>query len=108
MHPLLADRRRLVLHAVGWALVGVTLAWLMHGLLQVSWPDAWVFGLPLGVATAPFSLSAWYVCRSQPLSRTSAARAAATALVTALISGALWSGIGQTAATTLPRAIPAT
>ena len=94
MHPILADSRRLQLHVLSWALVGVLLGLLVHALFGVAWTDAMVFALPLSVVAAPISLSAWYVCRATPLGRTSTARVATTALSASLVTAALWSALG--------------
>lgn len=95
MHPILADRRRLQLHLVAWLLVGLTLGLLVRGLIGVPWVAALSFSLPLGLVAASISLSAWYLCRAIPLSRTSAARVGATAVSAALVTALLWSGIGR-------------
>lgn len=95
MHPTLADRRHLLLHLAAWLLAGAVLGLLVRVLLEVPWPAAFVFGLPLAVIGAPASLSAWYVCRAMPLSRTPALRVATTALGAALVTAALWSAIGR-------------
>lgn len=95
MHPIFADRLRLQLHLIAWALVGAMLAFFVHALLDIPWTESIVLGLPLGVAAAPVSLSAWYVCRAAPLSRVSAARAGVTALGAAVLSAAVWAGLGR-------------
>jgi LytS/YehU family sensor histidine kinase len=41
------------------------------------------------------SLSAWYLCKAMPLSRTSALRIGATALGAAAITASLWAGLGR-------------
>src|SRR5689334_23370702 len=94
MHPILADRRRLRLHVLSWGLVGVLLGLLVHALAGVAWIDAMVFAVPLGVVAAPIALSAWYVCRATPISRTSTIRVATTSLSAAVVTAALWAAIG--------------
>ena len=95
MHPVLADRQRLQLHLIAWALVGVMLGLLVRTVIGTPWSDALVFALPLALVAAPVSLSAWYLCRAMPLGRTSAVRVAGTALVAAAVTSALWAGAGQ-------------
>jgi hypothetical protein len=95
VHPILADRRRLRLHLVAWGLVGAMLAGLVHALLGVPWLESFAVGLPLGMAAAPVSLSAWYVCRAAPLDRVGAFRAGATAVAAAALSAAVWAGLGR-------------
>jgi signal transduction histidine kinase len=90
MHPILGDQLRFRLYLTAWSLAGAMLALLLRVLLDVPWAGALVFGIPLGLAAAPMSLSAWYVCRAMPLSRTGAPRIAATALGAAAVTASLW------------------
>lgn len=94
MHPILADRRRLELHLVAWALAGAILALLVRMVIGVDWTDALVFAMPLGFLAAPLSLSSWYVCRATPLSRTPLLRLSVTAAGSAVVTAALWAAIG--------------
>src|SRR4051812_38937864 len=94
MHPILANRQRLQLHLMAWGAVGALLGSLVHVLLVVGWADAMWFALPLGLAAAPLSLSAWYLCRALPLSRTPAIRASITAVGAAIVTAAIWTALG--------------
>src|SRR5262245_16824487 len=95
MHPILADRQRLQLHFVAWGLGGLLFGALIRAVVGTGWLDAIVFALPLALLAGPISLSAWYVCRATPVSRTSPARVAITALVAALLTASLWASIGR-------------
>lgn len=95
MHPILVDRRRLQLHLTASAIVGATLALLVRVQSGTPWGPALAFGLPLGLVAASVSLSAWYVCRAMPLSRTPILRVAVAASVAALVSASLWAAIGR-------------
>ena len=90
MHPILGDRRRLLLHLTAWGLAGAVLALLLRTLLFVPWSSAILFALPLTLVAAPVSLSAWYLCRAMPLARTSAVRIAVTAVIASLVTASLW------------------
>jgi signal transduction histidine kinase len=70
-------------------------ALLVRVLIGVPWLPAAVFGVPLGLVAAPISLSAWYLCKAMPLSRTSAPRIGATALAAAAVTASLWAGLGR-------------
>ncbi len=94
MHPILADRQRLQLHLTAWSLVGALLGVLVHLMLGIGWTDALLFGLPLGLLAAPLSLSAWYLCRALPLSRTSATRVSMTAAGAAIVTASIWAALG--------------
>jgi two-component system, LytTR family, sensor histidine kinase AlgZ len=95
MHPILADRLRLRLYLIAWGLVGALLGLLVRTLIGTPWVDALVFGLPLGLVAAPVSLSAWYLCRAMPLSRTGATQVAVSALGAAIITSAIWAALGR-------------
>jgi sensor histidine kinase YesM len=95
VHPILADRRRLQLHLAASAIVGATLALLVRVQGGTPWWPAIAFGLPLGLVAASVSLSAWYVCRAMPLSRTPILRVAVAAGVAALVSASIWAAIGR-------------
>ena len=94
MHPILGDRRRLQVHLAAWALAGAMLAVLVRAVLGAAWTSSFVFGLPLGLAAAPISLSAWYLCRAMPLSRTPALRLASASMVAAIVTAAIWAAAG--------------
>src|SRR5580698_7001525 len=96
MDPLLglADRRRWQVLAAAAGLVGVTVSVLSHALLAVRWTDAVLFGVPLGLAAAPMSLSAWYLSRALPLNRAPVGRVVAAALTAATIVASLWAAVG--------------
>jgi hypothetical protein len=103
MHPILADRQRLLLHLLAWALVGSLLALLVRTVIGAGWLESVAFALPLALVAAPVSLSAWYLCRALPIARVGAARAALTALAAAVITAALWAAAGRLWWTVLER-----
>ena len=94
MHPLLADRQRWQLFLSAWAGVGVAVSLLVHALFGAGWVEAGLFGVPLGLAAGPISLSAWYICRAMPLATTPPVRVASTAVSAALVTAAAWAGLG--------------
>jgi hypothetical protein len=95
VHPILADRQRLILHLVGWSLVGVMLGVFVHALLGTPWSSSFAFGLPMGLATAPFSLSAWYVTRATPIRSAGPVRLVMTALGASIVTASLWAAAGR-------------
>ena len=94
MHPIFADRQRLQLHLTASGLVGALLGLVVRSALGADWFAALAFGLPLGLVAAPVSLSAWYLCRAMPLSRTSTVRVVVTALGAAVVTSAIWAAVG--------------
>src|SRR5262249_45145381 len=75
-------------------IVGAMLVLLVRGGFPVSWTEAAAFGLPLGLVTAPMSLSAWYLSRALPLSRAPFSRVASACSAAALTMGAPRAGAG--------------
>ena len=67
MHPILGSIRRLAIYLLAWLVIGLLLA---LGLGRGGdWLTAVAFFVPLGVAYALITQSAWYVCRIFPLVR---------------------------------------
>jgi two-component system, LytTR family, sensor histidine kinase AlgZ len=67
VHPILADRKRLILYLLAW----IPFAALLTGLLAAggdfTWAAAAELGVPLTGIYAVMCLSAWYLCRFIPL-----------------------------------------
>jgi len=95
MSLILGGRRRQQLHLIAWGLVGVVLALLARNGFGVSWPLALAFGVPLGLLAAPLSISAWFMARAMPLTRTAAWQVGTSAVVAAVIAGSVWASVGK-------------
>lgn len=95
MHPTLASPNRLRLLLLACAFVGGLLGILVRALFGVAWREALMFSLPIGMAAASVSLSAWYLCRAMPLDRSSLYRVVLTAVAAALITASLWASLGR-------------
>jgi len=95
MASLLGDRRRIQLHLIAWGLVGTLLALLARSGFGVPWMLALAFGVPLGLLAAPLSLSALFMARSMPLTRTAGWRVGISAVVASLIAGSVWASTGR-------------
>jgi signal transduction histidine kinase len=94
MHPLLADRQRWQLFLGAWGGVGIAVSVLTHALLSPGWMESALFGVPIGLAEGPISLSAWYICRAMPLGATPPSRVATTAVSASLVTAIAWAGLG--------------
>jgi sensor histidine kinase YesM len=77
-----------------WAGVGVAVSLLSHALFGMAWTEAAVFGVPLGLAAGPISLSTWYICRAMPLATTPPVRVVSTAVSAAMVAALAWAGLG--------------
>lgn len=103
MHPLLARPRNLVAYLALWLLVAVGLAGLMQmlapaslgaALLPAPFGAALAFTAPLCLVYAFVALSAYYLCRSQPLAQRRWPVAIAVFGAASLISGGAWLALG--------------
>jgi len=95
MATILTDRLRLQIHLVAWVIVGALLAVLVHALIGLAWPQALLFGVPLGAMAAPASLSAAYLCHAMPLPGTPALRVVATSVTAAIVTAGVWAALGR-------------
>ena len=91
MHPILIQRRRLVLYLMAWLPVLALLTALLVFTNWGSWTQSLLFGLPLVTVYAFLCLAAWYPCRALPLGDQQAVFSLATHIATAAISA----GVGR-------------
>lgn len=95
MHPILDDRRWLVLHLVAWAVTGEVIALLVQALFGAPWLGSMIFGVPAGLVGGLISLSAWYVSRAASPSWTDRLRPILSWLAGAVFGGLLWALLAQ-------------
>jgi two-component system, LytTR family, sensor histidine kinase AlgZ len=90
VHPILADGRRIAIYLSAWVPVEVLLALLLarHGTLGLV--AAAVIGAPLAIVYAFICLSAFYVCRSEPLESARPERTLAIHIAAAAVSSGIW------------------
>ncbi len=92
MHPILDDRRRLATYVLAWLLIGALLLVGLRG--DAPWLIAAGFFVPLCLAFAFISLSAWYVCRVFPIGdRSNTLNLLIVHLVAAAFASGLWVAI---------------
>jgi hypothetical protein len=103
MHPLLQGRLRLALYLAVW--IGVVAVLAAQLVNPPSRPLAHVLAFvgPLTLVYAFICLSAWWVCRSQPLVRTPPLRLALNLLGASVQASGVWVGLGALWALTLSR-----
>ena len=101
MHPLFSDARHLIWYLAACLFIGNLVAWILsvngapHG-------NAEFFCLPVCIMFGFVAMSAYYVCRSQPLARRRLPRLFLVYLVSSLVSGFilvmlcfLWASVGE-------------
>lgn len=90
MHPILAEKHRLLAYLVAWELLAVLLAVILVVTGASAWSEALSLALPLSFLYAFAYLGAFWVCQAAPLGKASLVRVAATHLFAgALLSSAL-------------------
>src|SRR5207245_5558600 len=67
MHPILADRRRLLAYVAAWELLGGLLSALLVLSGNSAWPPALSLAVPLAAVYAFVCLGAFWACRAAPL-----------------------------------------
>src|SRR5213083_2868628 len=90
MHPILAHPWRVAVYIAIWVPLGVLLAALLALQGALGWTDATLAAVPLSIAYGFLCLSAWYVTGGSPVDRLGAVRVAASAIVSAFVSAAVW------------------
>jgi two-component system sensor histidine kinase AlgZ len=99
MHPILGSIRRLAIYLLAWLVIGLLLA---LGLGRGGdWLTAVAFFVPLGVAYALITQSAWYVCRIFPLIRARGWHVAVSQICAAVFASAVWVAMAGAWARTL-------
>lgn len=89
MHPLFSDARHLVWYLVAWLFIANVAAAIMSANGTASHIDALLFCMPVCVLFGFVAMSAYYVCRSQPLARRRLPRLITLYGTTSLVSGTL-------------------
>jgi len=90
MHPIAAERGRLVPYLLAWIPLGVLLAALLALTGSLGWVEALAVALPLTLVYADVCLGAFYVCRAVPLGPTNLGRLALTHLAASMASAIIW------------------
>ena len=99
MHPILGSIRRLAIYLLAWLVIGFLLA---VGLGRGGdWLTAVAFFVPLGVAYALITQSAWYVCRTFPLVRARGWHVAVSQMFAAVFASTVWVAMAGAWARTL-------
>lgn len=94
MHPILARKGRLLPYLAASIPLGAVLTALLARPAGYSIAEAAALSFPLALVFAFLGLSAWYPCRSLPLSRARALVLAASHGTTALLTSAAWVLLG--------------
>jgi sensor histidine kinase YesM len=94
MHPILRNRDAFILYLLAWGALGLVMSSVLAMPDTVAWSTAIAFSIPMSLLYAFVTLSAWYVCRAFPLKTTSILLVLTSLILAALLSSALWIGLG--------------
>lgn len=106
MHPFFRRRLWFALYLFAWLVAGVPAALLLRGVVPQPERFALAFAAPLALFYGFAVLSAWWVCRTHPLSRDAATRTARVQLGAAVQCAAVWSAAGALWGVTLTHLLP--
>src|SRR6185295_3627510 len=90
MHPLLGRPGRLLLYLLVCLAAGFAMAAGLRFFQPRPWLDAIVFAVPVTVFYGFVCLSAWWVCRAQPLAAGRGFSAVGSQFGAALQASAVW------------------
>ncbi len=103
MHPVLASKQRLLFYLLSWVVIAVLLTFLLASPGALRWLEAAAIVFPLSCVYAPVCLSAWYVCRAAPPTRTTGVpRVLLTSFAASLVVSSMWAGLARLAARAFP------
>ena len=94
MHPILGRTDRLASYLAAWVLAAGLLSAVLTRL-GLDWLESLVFIVPLFLVYAFACLSAWYLCRAQPLDTLSLPRLLASSALTAVTASAVWLAVAR-------------
>lgn len=90
MHPILSDRRKLLVYLSAWLVIALLIAALAAIPGDAGWVFALAFSIPMSLVYAFMCLSAWWLCRVYLLHRTSFLKLIGVYAVSASLSSSLW------------------
>src|SRR5215475_13741352 len=92
MHPILADRERLMLYLAAWLPIAALLTAILARGGEMAWIESAAITAPMCLLYAFMCLASWYICRTaaSPLAMVGTVTAAA------FFCSTLWVLIGRT------------
>ena len=90
MHPVLSDLRKLGSYVSAWFLIGILIAKFLNLADLASWSTALLFSLPVILIYGFVASSAYYVCRTLPITGRRFFPTISLFFVASLVSGGIW------------------
>ncbi len=102
-HPILTDRRRLLLYLALWLPISALLGAGLTILAEMSWLRAGLLAVPLALILAFLCLAAWFPARAAPLATATLRWTITKHILAAMLSSAVWQFAGGMWATLAER-----
>ena len=89
MHPIISEKKRLLIYLFIWVILGTLSGFILSSLTGGDILYTIVFSIPALLVYAEMNLSAWYVCRAFPIERTHIWRLLAISLASVIFISVL-------------------
>jgi two-component system, LytTR family, sensor histidine kinase AlgZ len=106
VHPFLAQRQPLAVYVLAWLVAGAALAEVLRRAMFQPVLFAYALIVPMTLMLGFAVLSAWWVCRANPLAEDRIGNAAVAQLVAALQVGGLWTAVSAAWGVALTHLVP--
>jgi two-component sensor histidine kinase len=103
MHPLIAQRGRFLFYLLGWAAVGLLMAYLLVTLGGLGALEAVSLSLPLSLFYGFICLAPWYMCRALPIGSNPPLKMIGNHFSAAIAAGLIWIVLAKGLAVALGR-----
>lgn len=90
MHPILSDRKRLIVYLLAWGILGILSSVVLTAVTDVEMLYTTSFVFPLMMIYSQMNLSAWYISKAFPLEKNSLWRVLMVVVVSVAIISLLW------------------
>lgn len=103
MHPIFAERERLLLYMAAWLVIAGLLCLLTVTMHALAWDEAAALLFPMSFVYAFMCLASLYVCRAFPLQQTPFLKTVSVVLAASSLTSAVWLLLGKGVALLLSR-----
>jgi two-component system sensor histidine kinase AlgZ len=93
MHPILADRKRIVIYLAVWCIVGIVFSGWMYYILNGYIFLSLLITLPVILVYSQINLSAWYIVKAFPLEKTNIGKIVVLVIISSLLMSLLFVGL---------------
>jgi two-component system, LytTR family, sensor histidine kinase AlgZ len=95
MHPFIANKKIFAVYLLIWTILGVRFGYLFEPSGTQEWFFVLAYSIPLFILYGAMCLSAWYICKSHPISKNSILKIFIVFIIAAFLNSTLWYIIGS-------------